>query len=106
MEELRVGISAGTIDSIPQVIRSFVLERIKIAGFSRRCPCLFAKLRRFDRAWFVLSRKDAGPRDMGRITALRKAMFGSTASFERDMLDPVIRELEEASAKTRQEPPS
>ena len=41
MEELRTGIADGTIDSIPCGIRSFVLERIKTTGFSRRCPCLY-----------------------------------------------------------------
>lgn len=41
MEELRAGIANGTIDSIPEEIRSFVLERMKSQGFSRRCPCLY-----------------------------------------------------------------
>jgi hypothetical protein len=41
VEELRVGISEGTIDSIPDAVRSFVLDRIKSQGFSRRCPCLY-----------------------------------------------------------------
>lgn len=41
MEELRVGIADGSIDSIPDGIRSFVLDRIKSQGFARRCPCLY-----------------------------------------------------------------
>ena len=41
MEELRTGIGDGTIDSIPDVVRTFVLDRIKALGFSRRCPCLY-----------------------------------------------------------------
>lgn len=41
MDELRSGIVAGTIDSIPDVVRQAVLDRIKASGFSRRCPCLY-----------------------------------------------------------------
>ena len=41
MEELRSGIADGTIDSIPDPIRSAVLNRIRANGFSRRCPCLY-----------------------------------------------------------------
>lgn len=41
MEELRAGIANGTIESIPEAIRCFVLERFKSQGFSRRCPCLY-----------------------------------------------------------------
>ncbi len=40
-EELRVGIADGSIDTIPDEIRTFVLERIKSQGFSRCCPCLY-----------------------------------------------------------------
>ena len=40
-EELRAGIADGTIDSIPEAVRRFVLERIKRLGFARRCPCLY-----------------------------------------------------------------
>lgn len=36
-----VGISEGTIDSITDAVRRFVLNRIKSQGFSRRCPCLY-----------------------------------------------------------------
>ncbi|MBA2724693.1 MAG: hypothetical protein H0U53_01780 [Actinobacteria bacterium] len=41
MEQLRVGIGDGSIDSIPDVVRQAVLDRIKDLGFSRRCPCLY-----------------------------------------------------------------
>jgi hypothetical protein len=41
MEQLRVGIVEGTIDSIPDIVREAVLDRIKSSGFSRRCPCLY-----------------------------------------------------------------
>lgn len=41
MDELRAGIVEGTIDSIPDVVRKAVLDRIKDTGFSRRCPCLY-----------------------------------------------------------------
>lgn len=41
VEELRAGIAIGMIDSIPEEIRCFVLERIKSHGFTRRCPCLY-----------------------------------------------------------------
>ena len=41
MDELRVGIAEGTIDSIPDVVRRAVLDRIEASGFSRRCPCLY-----------------------------------------------------------------
>jgi hypothetical protein len=41
IEQLRAGIADGSIDSIPEAIRSFVLERIKTTGFSGRCPCLY-----------------------------------------------------------------
>jgi hypothetical protein len=38
MEEMRAGIADGSIDSIPGDIRTFVLDRIKSQGFSRRAP--------------------------------------------------------------------
>lgn len=41
MEALRAGIAAGSIDSIPEVVRRAVLDRIQASGFSRRCPCLY-----------------------------------------------------------------
>ncbi len=41
VEDLRVGISEGAIDFIPDAILRFVLDRIKSQGFSRRCPCLY-----------------------------------------------------------------
>jgi hypothetical protein len=41
VEELRVGISEGAIDSIPDAVRRFVLDRMESQGFSRRCPCLY-----------------------------------------------------------------
>ncbi len=41
MEELRAGIADGSIDSIPDEVREFVVNRIKSSGFSRRCPCLY-----------------------------------------------------------------
>ena len=41
MDELRAGIAEGTIDSIPEVVRDAVLDRIKRVGFARRCPCLY-----------------------------------------------------------------
>lgn len=41
MDELRAGIVEGSIDSIPDVVRQAVLDRIKASGFSRRCPCLY-----------------------------------------------------------------
>ncbi len=41
MEQLRAGIAEGSIDSIPEVVRQAVLDRIKRLGFSRRCPCLY-----------------------------------------------------------------
>jgi len=41
MEELRTGIANRSIDSIPDEIRRAVQDRIKAAGFSRRCPCLY-----------------------------------------------------------------
>ncbi len=40
MEQLRAGIVEGSIDSIPDVVRQAVLDRIQDLGFSRRCPCL------------------------------------------------------------------
>jgi hypothetical protein len=47
MDELRVGIVEGSIDSIPDVVRYAVLDRIKASGFSRRCPCLYDTERGF-----------------------------------------------------------
>ena len=41
MEQLRSGIANGSMDSIPDVVRQAVLDRIKASGFSRRCPCLY-----------------------------------------------------------------
>lgn len=41
VEELRARIADGSTDSIPDVVRKAVLDRIKTAGFSRRCPCLY-----------------------------------------------------------------
>ncbi|MGI8775661.1 MAG: hypothetical protein ACR2KQ_11775 [Actinomycetota bacterium] len=41
MEQLRAGIVDGSIDSIKDDVRRFVLDRIKGVGFSRRCPCLY-----------------------------------------------------------------
>lgn len=41
VEELRLGIFEGTIDSIPDAVRRFFLDRINSQGFSRRCPCLY-----------------------------------------------------------------
>jgi 5-methylcytosine-specific restriction endonuclease McrA len=41
MDGLRAGIVEGSIDSIPDVVRQAVLDRIKSSGFSRRCPCLY-----------------------------------------------------------------
>lgn len=41
MDELRVGITDGTIDSVPGEVRQAVLDRIQRLGFSRRCPCLY-----------------------------------------------------------------
>lgn len=41
MDQLRTGIVEGTMDSIPDVVRQAVLDRIKASGFSRRCPCLY-----------------------------------------------------------------
>jgi len=41
MDVLRAGMADGSIDSIPAVVRRAVLDRIKAAGFSRRCPCLY-----------------------------------------------------------------
>ncbi|MBA3423632.1 MAG: hypothetical protein H0U04_03630 [Rubrobacter sp.] len=41
MEQLRAGIADGSIDSIPDDVRRFVLDRIRDLGFSRRCPCLY-----------------------------------------------------------------
>ena len=41
MEQLRSGIAEGSIDSIPDVVRRAVLDRIKASGFSRRCPCVY-----------------------------------------------------------------
>ena len=41
MDQLRAGISDASIDSIPDDIRDFVLDRIESQGFSRRCPCLY-----------------------------------------------------------------
>lgn len=41
MDGLRAGIADGSIDSIPDVVRQAVLDRIKDSGFSRRCPCLY-----------------------------------------------------------------
>lgn len=41
MEQLRAGIVDGSIDSIPDIVRVAVLDRIKDLGFSRRCPCLY-----------------------------------------------------------------
>ncbi|MDP8932144.1 MAG: hypothetical protein M3O70_27140 [Actinomycetota bacterium] len=40
MEELRSGMADGSIDSIPDGVRGFVLERMTSGGFSRRCPCI------------------------------------------------------------------
>ena len=40
-DELLTGIAGGTIDSIPDIVRSDVLGRIKRLGFARRCPCLY-----------------------------------------------------------------
>jgi hypothetical protein len=41
LDQLRAGIVDGSIDSIPDVVRQSVLDRIKASGFSRRCPCLY-----------------------------------------------------------------
>ena len=41
MDLLRAGIVDGSIDSIPDVVREAVLDRIKTSGFARRCPCLY-----------------------------------------------------------------
>ncbi len=41
IDQLRTGIANGTIDSIADSIRSFLLDRIKTSVFSRRCPCLY-----------------------------------------------------------------
>lgn len=41
VEQLRAGIAEGTIDSIPAIVRNFVLDRLKSQGFARRCPCLY-----------------------------------------------------------------
>lgn len=41
MEQLRAGLADGSIDSIPDVVREAMLDRIKASGFSRRCPCLY-----------------------------------------------------------------
>jgi hypothetical protein len=41
MDAVRTGIVGGTIDSIPDIVRQAVLDRIKESGFSRRCPCLY-----------------------------------------------------------------
>ena len=40
-EELLTGIAERAIESIPDVVRAAVLDRIKRLGFSRRCPCLY-----------------------------------------------------------------
>ena len=41
MDQLRLGIADGSIDSIPEAVRKAVLDRIQTSGFSRRCPCLY-----------------------------------------------------------------
>jgi hypothetical protein len=41
LDQLRVGIVEGRIDSVPDHIREAVLDHIKELGFSRRCPCLY-----------------------------------------------------------------
>jgi len=41
MDELRAGVAAGSIDSIPDLVRQAALDRIKASGFARRCPCLY-----------------------------------------------------------------
>ena len=41
MDESRTRIVDGSIDSIPDVVRQAVLDRIQASGFSRRCPCLY-----------------------------------------------------------------
>ena len=41
MDQLRAGIVEGSIDCLPGAVRQTVLDRIKTAGFSRRCPCLY-----------------------------------------------------------------
>lgn len=41
MEELRAAIGDGSIDSISDDVRRFVLDRVKRLGFSHRCPCLY-----------------------------------------------------------------
>lgn len=41
MEQLRAGTADGSIDSIPDVFRQAVLDRMKDLGFLRRCPCLY-----------------------------------------------------------------
>ena len=46
-DELLVGIADGTVDSIPEVVRHAVLDRIERLGFSRRCPCLCDEARGF-----------------------------------------------------------
>ena len=40
MQELRDDIAQGKIDSIPGIVRSATLARIKRIGFARRCLCL------------------------------------------------------------------
>ena len=41
LDELRLSIVDGSTDSIPDVVRQAVLDRIKMLGFERRCPCLY-----------------------------------------------------------------
>ena len=38
-EGRQFGIVDGSINSISEVVRDAVLDRIKASGFSRRCPC-------------------------------------------------------------------
>lgn len=40
-ETLLAGIAERRIDSIPDIVRQPVLDRIQDLGFSRRCPCLY-----------------------------------------------------------------
>lgn len=40
MEQLRADIGDGSIDSILDNLRGFVLDPLKTEGFCRRCPCL------------------------------------------------------------------
>lgn len=72
-EQLLTGIADVTIDSIPDVVRTAVLERIKRLGFARRCPCLYDDAYGF-RGYAAL---DVGADDADNAIALCELCRGS-----------------------------